>query len=188
MIASQGDISLSSSASDKKTAHVEPPTYDMESVIKTQAKSFEVGKKDFEQRMATLQAHESKRICAPRLEVEKMKAEYENKLKDLNLRIQASIALEENTRESSMQLDEVLHNRHLKEQNQRLQSLLKVVPDGNFGLMNEARTRPPKRGNESSSSIVFESSTSGIEETRFVPLSLKPTAILILSRNPKTNL
>jgi hypothetical protein len=85
----------------------------------------------------------------------------EDKLKDLNLRIQASIAFEEQTQESSTQLDEFLNdNKQLKEQNQRLQSLLKVVRDGNVNFMTTARANPSTRGNESSSSIVANYSSS----------------------------
>jgi hypothetical protein len=74
--------------------HCRPPVDVFGEIIKAQAESFKVGKRDFENRMAKLQAHETKKICAPRLEVERMKADYEEKLQDLILRIQASIALE----------------------------------------------------------------------------------------------
>ena len=72
--------------------------------------------------MAKLRASETRKICAPRQEVERLKGEYEDKLRDLNLRIQASIALEENTKVSTRHIDEVLNdNKNLKDQNQRLQ-------------------------------------------------------------------
>ncbi len=81
--------------------------------------------------MSKLRASESKTICAPRQEVERLKAEYEDKLRDLNLRIQASIALEESTQVSTKQLDEVLNDcKNLKDQNLRLQAIIKNVRDG----------------------------------------------------------
>jgi hypothetical protein len=110
---------------------IRPPSDALEEIAKAQAESFKVGKRDFEKRMSKLTADESRKICAPRLEVERMKAEYEDKLKDLNFRIQAGIALEETAQVSTKQLDEALGEvKQLKEQNQRLQSLLKVVRDG----------------------------------------------------------
>jgi hypothetical protein len=108
--------------------HSRPPTDVFVEIVKAQAESFRLGKIDFEDRMAKLRASESKKICAPRQEVERLKAEYEDKLRDLNLRIQASIALEENTQVSTRHLDEVLNDcKKLKDQNQRLQAILKNV-------------------------------------------------------------
>jgi hypothetical protein len=213
----QGDVSLSSSASDSKTAPIErsvitrkdveiirsqasdwqtendalmamrhliskdsrpnlvidkkalasvlfqsrPPSDALEELAKAQAESFKVGKRDFEKRMSKLTADEAKKICAPRLEVERMKAEYEDKLKDLNLRIQANIALEETSLVPAKQLDEALSEvKQLKEQNQRLQQLLKVVRDGETLSVHESKANTSMRGNESSNSIVSNSSSS----------------------------
>jgi hypothetical protein len=111
--------------------------------------------------MSKLTADEARKIYAPRQEVERIKAEYDSKLKDLNLRIQASIALEETTQVSSKQLDEAPGEvKQLKEQNQRLQSLLKVVRDGQPLSMTESRVQSSAHGNESSTPIVSNSPTS----------------------------
>jgi hypothetical protein len=110
--------------------HSRPPP-DVFDEIKAQAESFKLGKIDFEDRMFKLRASESRKICAPRQEVERLKVEYEDKLRDLNLRIQASIALEESTQVSTRHLDEVLNDcKNLKDRIQRLQVILKNVRDG----------------------------------------------------------
>ena len=53
-----------------------PPSDTVVELAKAQAESFKVGQKDFEKRMAKLSADESKKIRAPRMEVEILKAEY----------------------------------------------------------------------------------------------------------------
>jgi hypothetical protein len=98
--------------------HSRPPPAVFEEIVKAQAESFKLGKIDYEDRMSKLRASETRKICAPRQEVERLKAEYEDKLRDLNLRIQASIALEKSTQVSTRQLDEVLNDcKNLKDQN-----------------------------------------------------------------------
>ncbi len=138
-----------------------PPSDALEELAKAQAESFKVGKRDFETRMSKLTAEESRKIHAPRWEVERMKAEYEDKWKDLNLRIQASIALDDTAQISTKQLDEALDEvKQLKEQNQRLQKLLKVVRDGDTVSVQESKAKVSTRDNESSTSIVSNSSSS----------------------------
>jgi hypothetical protein len=68
--------------------HSRPPLDVFDEIVKAQAESFKLGKIDFENRMSKLQASEARKICAPRQEVERLKAEYEDKFRDLNLRIQ----------------------------------------------------------------------------------------------------
>jgi hypothetical protein len=130
--------------------HSRPPPDVFDEIVKAQAESFKLGKIDFENRMFKLQASESRKICAPRQEVERLKAEYEEKLMDLNLRIQASIALEESTQVSTKQLDEVLNDcKNLKDQNQRLQkAILKNVRDGERLTPNASQAKPPIRVTE----------------------------------------
>ncbi len=104
--------------------------------------------------MSKLRASETRRICAPRQEVERLKAEYEDKLRDLNLRIQASIALEESTQVSTKQLDEVLNDcKNLKDQNQRLQAIIKNVRDGEKLIPEKPipTQKPPIRSSSGSS-------------------------------------
>ncbi len=111
--------------------HSRPPLDVFDEIIKAQAESFKLGKINFEDRTSKLRASESRKICAPRQEVERLKAEYEEKLRDLNLCIQASIALEESKQVSTRHLDEVLNDcKNLKDQNQRLQAILKNVRNG----------------------------------------------------------
>ncbi len=124
--------------------HSRPPPDVFDEIVKAQAESFKLGKIDFEDRMSKLRASESKKICAPRQEVERLKAEYEDKLRDLNLRIQASIALEETTQVSTKHLDEVLNDcKNLKDQNQRLQAILKNVRDGEKLIPERPIPTPP---------------------------------------------
>ncbi len=83
------------------------------------------------------------------------------KLKDLNLRIQASIALDEASQVSTQQLDEALVEvKKLREQNQRLQQLLKGVRDGDPLLAAISKTKATNHDNESSNSSVSNSSAS----------------------------
>jgi hypothetical protein len=77
-----------------------PPSDALAELARAEAESFKAGTRDFEKRMAKLAKDESKKICAPRREVERMKAEYEEKLKALNLCIQASIAIDLENRRS----------------------------------------------------------------------------------------
>jgi hypothetical protein len=124
--------------------HSRPPPDFLNDIVRAQAESFKLGKIDFENRMSQLRASETKKICAPRQEVERLKAEYEDKLRDLNLRIQASIALEENTKVSTRHIDEVLNdNKNLKDQNQRLQAILKNVRDGEKLVPEKPIPTPP---------------------------------------------
>ncbi len=59
-----------------------------------------------------------------------MKEEYDTKLKDLNLRIQVSAALEEDTRDTSAQLDAALgDNVKLQEKIRKLEQILRGVRD-----------------------------------------------------------
>ena len=124
--------------------HSRPPPDFLNDIVRAQAESFKLGKIDFENRMSQLRASETKKICAPRQEVERLKSEYEDKLRDLNLRIQASIALEENTKVSTRRLDDVLNdNKNLKDQNQRLQAILKNVRDGEKLVPEKPIPTPP---------------------------------------------
>jgi hypothetical protein len=126
--------------------HSRPSPDIFEEIVKAQAESFKLGKIEFENRMSKLQASESRKICAPTQEVERLKAEYEDKLRDLNLRIQASIALEKSTQVSTKQLDEALNDcKNLKDQNQRLQAILKNVRDGEKLTPNTSQAKPPIR-------------------------------------------
>jgi hypothetical protein len=90
-----------------------------------------------------------------------MKAEYEDKLKALNLRIQASIAIDETSIVSTQKLDDALAEvKKLTEQNQRLHQLLKVVRDGDLLPGTTSKEKASNRGNESSHSNVSNSSSS----------------------------
>jgi hypothetical protein len=173
-----------------------PPSDALEELAKAQAESFKVGKRDFEKRMSKLTPDESKKICAPRREVEKMKVEYEDKLKDLNLRIQASIALEETSQVSTKQLDEALGEvKQLKEQNQRLQQLLKVVRDGEALSMHESKQMLPRVAmslrTPLSQILLLQCHPLLPQETRrkeICPLGTKRTPLPLLSKSLILNL
>ncbi len=102
-----------------------------------------------------------------------MKQEYDTKLRDLNFRIQASEALEEDTKDASEQLNDALSkNVKLEEKVRKLENILKGVRNGSNILSVpppvETRVRPTDSSRGSSSSM---SSVVDIKDTRKRDLS-----------------
>jgi chromosome segregation ATPase len=83
-------------------------------------------------RISSLRATESKKIQAPRQELKKLIGEYEEKIRVLNLRLQAGDALQGDSNDITSQVEAALEdahekNRNLKEKIKGLQSVLNDV-------------------------------------------------------------
>jgi hypothetical protein len=85
-----------------------PVTFDISSYIKVYTDSFEIRRKELQLRLVVLEADEIAKISATKIELDLLKQKYDTKLRDLNFRIQASEALEEDTKDISAQLDDAL--------------------------------------------------------------------------------
>jgi hypothetical protein len=99
------------------------------------------------------------KISAASVEIELLKKEYDAKVRDLNFRIQASDALEEDTRDTSDQLRDALDkNVRLEEKVRKLEEVLRGVRNGSNILSvlppAETRLRPSDPSRESSSSVI----------------------------------
>ncbi len=70
-----------------------PPLFDVKELQQAQVKNFEMAQKDMEKRLSSLRATEYNKIQAPRQELNKLIGEYEEKLRVLNLRLQAGDTL-----------------------------------------------------------------------------------------------
>jgi hypothetical protein len=79
--------------------HSHPVAFDINTYIKAYVDSYEVGRKDLEIRLVALEADEIAKISSSSIELEQLKQDYDVKLRGLNFRIQASEALEEDTKE-----------------------------------------------------------------------------------------
>ncbi len=108
--------------------------------------------------MVALEAQETTKICSTRIELEQLKGEYDTKLRDLNLRIQVSAVLEEDTKDTSKQLDAALSdNFKLQEKVRKLEHILRGVRD-NSNILTipphvEAPVHPSDPSRESSTSL-----------------------------------
>jgi hypothetical protein len=75
--------------------------FDINLYIKVYTESFEIGRKELQLRLDALEADEIAKMSATTIELELLKREYDAKVRDLNFRIQASDALEEDTKDTS---------------------------------------------------------------------------------------
>ncbi len=71
-----------------------PPSYDVSKLLAAQEKSFKVAQQDLDKRMSSLRASESKKIQEPRKKMKQLIIDYEEKLRILNVRLQAGEALQ----------------------------------------------------------------------------------------------
>ncbi len=138
--------------------HSRPAAFDIGTYIKAYTDSYEVGRKELELRLVALEAQETAKICSTRVELEQLKETYDTKLKDLNLRIQVSVALEEDTKDTSKQLDAALSdNVKLQKKVRKLEEILRGVRDNSkiltIPLLSEVLVRPSDAARESSSSL-----------------------------------
>jgi hypothetical protein len=107
--------------------HSRPAAFDFSEYIKAYTDSYEIGRKELELRLVALEAQETTKICSTRIELGQLKDEYDTKLRDLNLRIQVNAALEEDTEDTSKQLDAALSDnvKLRQEKVRRLEQLLR---------------------------------------------------------------
>jgi hypothetical protein len=108
--------------------------------------------------LVALEADEIAKISATKIEIELLKQEYDTKLRDLNFRIQASEALEDDNKDATKQLDDALSkNVVLTEKVRKLEEVLRGVRNGSNILSvlppADARVRPSDPSRESSSSV-----------------------------------
>ena len=109
-----------------------PPLYDVKELQQAQVKNFAMAQKDMEKRLSSLRATECKKIQTPRQELKKLIGEYEEKLRVLNLRLQAGDALQGDSNDITSQIESALEeaheeNRNLKDKIKGLQSILNDV-------------------------------------------------------------
>jgi hypothetical protein len=135
-----------------------PVAFDFNKYVKVYTDSFEVGTKELQLRLVTHEAEEMAKISAASVEIELLKKEYDAKVRDLNFRIQASDALEEDTRDTSNQLRDALDkNVRLEEKVCKLEEVLRGVRNGSniLSVLPPAETRmcPSDPSRESSSSV-----------------------------------
>jgi hypothetical protein len=145
--------------------HSRPVAFDMDAYIKAYLDSYEIGRRELELRLVALEADERAKVSAVSMELEQLKQDYEVKLRDLNFRIQASEALEEDTKDASKQLDDALSkNVRLEEKVRKLEEILKGVRNGS----NILSVPPPAvvRVRHSDPSREFSSSVSSVVDGR----------------------
>ena len=100
-----------------------PPLYDVKELQQAQVKNFEMAQKDMEKRLSSLRSTESKKIQAPRQELKKLIGEYEEKIRVLNLRLQAGDALQGDSNDITSQVEAALEEAH--EENRALKDKIK---------------------------------------------------------------
>jgi hypothetical protein len=105
------------------------PPCEMKQLLAAQEQSFDVARKDLEKRLLELRVSEAKKMRKPRQELERLILDYEEKLRVLNLRIQASEVFQNETTdvtaEMEVALDDALsENRSLREQVKNLKGIL----------------------------------------------------------------
>ncbi len=88
--------------------HSRPVAFDINPYIKVYTESFEIGRKELQLRLVALEEDEIAKMSATTIELELLKREYDAKVRDLNFRIQASDVLEEDTKDTSKQLNDAL--------------------------------------------------------------------------------
>jgi hypothetical protein len=108
--------------------------------------------------LVALEADEIAKMSAATIELELLKKEYNDKLRDLNLRIQVSEALEDDTKDAAVQLNDALSKSViLTEKVRKLEEVLRGVRNGSNILSvlppADARVRPSDPSRESSSSV-----------------------------------
>ncbi len=96
VLAAMQNLSLSSSrvvVSSKVFAGVmlkaRPPSYGVSKLVAAQERSLKAAQQDLDRRMTNLRASESKKIHEPRKKMQQLVADYEEKLRVLNVRLQA---------------------------------------------------------------------------------------------------
>jgi hypothetical protein len=149
-----------------------PPLYDVKELQQAQVENFAMAQKDMEKRLSSLRSSESKKIQAPRQELKKLVEEYNEKLRVLNLRLQAGDALQGDSKDITSQLESSLEeaheeNRSLKDKVIALQKTLNeifrtgaITKDDCSASSKEIRSAPSKVDRNPAASSSRESSAS----------------------------
>ncbi len=108
-----------------------PPLYDVKELQQAQAKNFEMAQKDMEKRLSSLRATEHKKIQASRQELKKLIGDYEEKIRVLNLRLQAGDALQGDSNDITSQIEAALQEAHAENRNlkNKIKSLQEILND-----------------------------------------------------------
>lgn len=140
-----------------------PPPCGMKQLLDAQEQSFEVARKDLEKRLLEVRISETKKMKKPRQELDQLILDYEEKLRVLNLRIQASEVFQNETTDVTSQMevaldDALTENRSLKEQVKNLKGILNdMFLHGNMPVASKNKgelTIKPSPSPASSSSCV----------------------------------
>ncbi len=153
VLAAMQSLSLSSSrvvVSSKVFAGVmlkaRPPSYDVSKLVAAQEKSFKAAQEDLDRRMTSLRVSESKKIQEPRKKMKQLVIDYEEKLRVLNVRLQAGDALQSDSEGTAAQLENALEeahseNRALKEKVKNLQKILKDVFETGTAVQDDSNAK-----------------------------------------------
>jgi hypothetical protein len=172
VLAAMQSLSLSSSrvvVSSKVFAGVmlkaRPPSYDVSKFVAAQERSFKAAQQDLDRRMTSLRASESKKIQEPRKKMEQLVLDYEEKLRVLNVRLQAGEALQSDSVGTTVQLENALEeahseNRALKEKVKNLQKILRDVFETGTAVQEDSNAKQQSSCDDSKQSSSHESHVS----------------------------
>ncbi len=153
VLAAMQNLSLSSSrvvVSSKVFAGImlkaRPPSYDVSKLVAAYEKSFKAAQQDLDKRMTSLRASESKKTQEPRKKMKQLVIDYEEKLRVLNVRLQAGDALQNDSEGTATQLENALEeahaeNRALKEKVKNLQKILKDVFETGTAVQDDSNAK-----------------------------------------------
>jgi hypothetical protein len=150
-----------------------PPVYDVKELQQAQVRNFEIAQKDVEKRLSSIRATESKKIQTPRQEIKKLIGDYEEKIRVLNLRLQAGDALQGDSNEITSQIEAALEeaheeNRTLKDKIKSLQAILNDVFRTGVPLKDD---RNPAKSSSHESSASMSSVTTEVSRRNKKDLS-----------------
>ena len=147
-----------------------PPPCGMKQLLEAQEQSFEVARKDLQKRLLEVRVSETKKMKKPRQELDQLILDYEEKLRVLNLRIQASEVIQCETTDVTSQMevaldDALTENRSLRDQVKNLKGILNdMFLHGNMPVASKNKgelTIKPSPSPANSSSCVDASPRSG---------------------------
>jgi hypothetical protein len=153
LLTAMQSLSLSSSrvvVSSKVFAGVmlktRPPSYDVSKLVAAQEKSFKAAQQDLDKRMTSLRASESKKIQEPRKKMKQLVTDYEEKLRILNVRLQAGEALQSDSVGTTVQLENALEeahseNRALKDKVKNFQKILEDVFETGTAVQDDSNAK-----------------------------------------------
>jgi hypothetical protein len=87
-----------------------PPPCEMKQLLAAQEQSFEVARKDLDKRLLEVRVSETKKMKKPRQDLDRLITNYEEKLRVLNLRIQASEVFRNENTDVSAEMEVALED------------------------------------------------------------------------------